>query len=88
MAIWEHDGQMFEYISTYCLPEDAWHHEVTGLSASAYICLVIPDLTPDGPFTPAPPDNATLRFFDSTIPWPIWTKFMTAVQDSRHFAEG
>lgn len=82
MTIWEHAGQKFEYVSTYCLPEDAWHHELTGLDSPAYACVVIPDATPDGPFTPSLPSTVTLRLADGTIPWPIWTIFMSVIHDS------
>ena len=85
---WEHGKRQFQYVSFYCLPEDAWFHEVSESSGTAYACLVVPDMTPDdGPFTAGPPANATLRFSEGEIPWPIWLRFMVAIEASGHIVE-
>lgn len=83
MDIWEHDGQLFEYTSGYYLDGDAWHHELVGLSAPAFVEISVPDATPDdAAFTPSSPDQVIVRFADGSIPWPIWLKFMSAIQES------
>lgn len=87
MTTWEHDGQKFQYVSTYCLPADAWHHELTGLDSAAAACVVIPDATPDGSFTPSPLETVTLRMAEGTFPWPIWMAFMGVVRDSHDLTD-
>lgn len=87
--IWEHAGQKFQYLSFYSLPEDAWHHELSGLGTQAYACVVIPDTTPDdGPFTPGPPEDVTLVLRDGIIPWPIWVAFLSALRSSGDLTSG
>lgn len=83
MTIWEHDGRLYEYDSGYHVEENAWLHELTGLSAPASVVVSVPDASPgDAAFTAGPSDGITLRFSDGSVPWPIWTTFMSAVHGS------
>ena len=84
MDIWEHDGQLFQYDASYHVDEDAWHHELTGLSAPGFVLVSVPDATPDdAAFTPSSPDQVLVRFTDGSIPWPIWLKFISTIQNAK-----
>ncbi|MET7420619.1 hypothetical protein [Dactylosporangium sp. NPDC005555] len=75
MAVWDFGGRLYEVVSTHSGPDDAWVYEVTGLSGAPgtgpWLEVVIPDATPDGPFTPVPAERAFVRAGGGVVPWSI-----------------
>ena len=87
MEVWSHAGKLYEVNSFYCLPEDAWHYELNGLSgapgAGPHITVAIPDATPDdGPFTPQPARLAMFHFGEGQTPWLVLRRFLALVESS------
>jgi hypothetical protein len=84
---WSHAGKLYEVNSFYCLPEDAWHYELDGLSgppgAGPHITVAIPDATPDdGPFTPQPARLAVVHIGEGQTPWLILRRYLDLVESS------
>ncbi|MBE1484373.1 hypothetical protein [Plantactinospora soyae] len=87
MEIWSHEGNLYEVVSFYCLPEDAWRYELDGLSGAPgtgpHITVAIPDATPDdGPFTPEPARLAVVHVGGGETPWPVLRRFLDLVESS------
>jgi hypothetical protein len=87
VEVWSHEGTLYEVNSFYCLPEDAWHYELTGFCGAAgtgsHITVAIPDGSPeDGPFTPQPAGLAVVHFGGGQAPWPILRRFLDLVESS------
>ncbi|MEU8656131.1 hypothetical protein [Actinoplanes philippinensis] len=85
MEIWSHDGKLYELSSGYSLPDDAWQYELMGLTGppgtGPYLSVLIPDATPDGPFTPRPAEDIVVHAGGGIVPWPILEK-LAGVLDS------
>lgn len=70
----------------YCLPVGAWHYERTGLTgvagAGPYLAVVIPDGTPDGPFTPMPAQHAAVLAGGGVVPSRILARLIEVLDSS------
>lgn len=86
MEIWPDDGKLYELVSMYSLPDDAWHYELTGLSGSPgtgpYLAVDVPDATPDGPFTPREAQHVVVHAGGGVVPWPILTRLIERLDSS------
>ncbi|MFD6563182.1 hypothetical protein [Micromonospora profundi] len=86
MEIWSHDGKLYEVTSGYSLPDDAWQYELVGLTGppgtGPYLCVSIPDATPDGPFTPQPTKHVVVRAGGGIVPWRVLEKFVYLLDSS------
>ncbi|MEV6345030.1 hypothetical protein [Actinoplanes sp. NPDC051851] len=86
MEIWSHDGKLYEIVSMYSLPDDAWQYELTGLSGSPgtgpYLAVDIPDATPDGPFTPRAARHVVVHAGGGVVPWLILEKLIALLDSS------
>ncbi|MBL7554007.1 hypothetical protein I6A60_40200 [Frankia sp. AgB1.9] len=85
--VWAHDDRLFEIVSFYCLPDDAWQYELRGLSgapgAGPFLAVVIPDATPDaGSFTPMPAEDVLVEVSHGVTPWPILCRFLALIGSS------
>jgi hypothetical protein len=82
----EHDGKLYEVISMYSLPDDAWRYELTGLTGSPgtgpYLAIDIPDATPDGAFTPRPAQHVRVHAGGGVVPWLILQQLIDQVDSS------
>jgi hypothetical protein len=86
MAIWSHDGKLYEVTSAYSLPDDAWQYELTGLTGAPgtgpYLAIAIPDATPGCPFTPKHADHVLVAVARGVTPWPILRRLLDLVESS------
>jgi hypothetical protein len=86
MAVWAHDGKLYEVTSYYRVDADAWCYELVELSGQAHGLLEvrIPDATPShGSFTPSPAEQVMFAAYgDAQIPWPIVRRFIDVVEAS------
>lgn len=86
MTVWIFDGRLYEIVSTHSGPDDAWVYELTGLTGppgtGPWLEVVVPDATPDGPFTPMPARHVVVRAAGGVVPWPILTRFVDLVRAS------
>ncbi|MEV6562865.1 hypothetical protein AB0M22_44605 [Nocardia sp. NPDC051756] len=86
MEIWEHDGNLYEVSSNYCLPDEAWTYELQGITGppgtGPHLDVSIPDQTPEGPFTPRSQRHVIVSFGPGSIPWLILRRFRDHVQSS------
>ncbi|GAB3864516.1 hypothetical protein GCM10029963_75050 [Micromonospora andamanensis] len=81
MAIRSHDGKLYEITSGYSLPDDAWQYELVGLTGppgtGPYLSVLIPDATPDGPFTPRPAEHVMVVPAAASCPGRSWRSWCT-----------
>jgi len=82
---WSHDGVDYETNNFYHSDADAWCYELYALPGEPerndYIEFRIPDMTPDGPFTPAPAERVTfLAHGQPRIPWPILSQLIALMR--------
>ncbi|MFI7553234.1 hypothetical protein ACIBQ2_26225 [Micromonospora sediminimaris] len=86
MAIRSHDGKLYEITSGYSLPDDAWQYELVGLTGppgtGPYLSVLIPDATPDGPFTPRPAEHVIVRAGGGIVPWPVLEELVHLLDSS------
>ena len=82
MGACEHGGRSFEVVNGYSLPDDAWQYELRPVGGEAALRVLIPDATPDGPFTPRPSTDVRVQLNGGELPWPILARFMALVQNS------
>lgn len=87
VEIWEHDGNLYELSSYYCLPDDSWTYELQGITGppgtGPYLEVSIPDKTPDeGPFAPRSQCHVVVSFGPGSIPWLVLRRFHDHVQAS------
>jgi hypothetical protein len=91
VEIWSYDAKLYEIVSMYSLPDDAWQYELTGLTgppgAGPYLAITIPDATPDGPFTPRAAQHAVVRAGGGTVPWLILEKLIHLLDSSGDLVE-
>jgi hypothetical protein len=84
--VWSHGGKLYEVNSFYSLPDDAWLHELQGLTGpqgtGPCLAVVIPDETPDGPFTPKHAGHVVVAVGDGVTPWPILRRLLNLVESS------
>jgi hypothetical protein len=91
--VWWHDDQQFEVNIFHFGETDSWCYELYEVKPDAegndYIDVQIPDASPDsGPFVPVPAHRVTLTIYgDWIIPWPIFRRFIDAVQSSGDIVE-
>ncbi|WP_436522803.1 hypothetical protein [Actinoplanes sp. HUAS TT8] len=82
----EFGGRLYEIDSWYCLPENAWHYELSGLSGAPgvgpYLTFAIPDVTPDGAFTPSSAQHVVVRFGGGVAPWPVLQELIGRLDSS------
>jgi hypothetical protein len=77
---WSHNGAHYEVNNFHHAEADAWCYELYAVPGEPdrndYIEVRIPDLTPNGPFTPAPATEVVfLAHGEPEIPWPILRQF-------------
>ena len=82
---WSHDGAQYEINNFHYSDADAWCYELYRVPSAPgrndYIEVRIPDLTPDGPFTPAPATQAVfLAHGEPIIPWPVLRRFLDLIE--------
>jgi hypothetical protein len=83
MEIWSHQDKQFEVLSWYCVPEGAWQYELTGaVRPGPYLAIVIPDATPDGPFTPRQAQDDLVHLGAGVVPWRILEKLINLFETS------
>jgi hypothetical protein len=86
MEIWSHDGKLYEVTSGYSLPDDAWLYELVGLTGppgtGPYLSVLIPDATPDGPFTPRTTEHVVVHADGGIVPWPILRNLIQLLDSS------
>lgn len=87
VEVWRHGNRLFEVISSYSLPDDAWSYELIELADSigsvAYLNIRIPDASPlDGPFVPVDAALADVHFGEGSVPWPILRRFIDHIERS------
>lgn len=86
MAIWAHDGKLYDLTSGYVLSDDAWSYELTGLTeppgTGPFLSVSIPDATPIGPFTPRPAQHIVVHAGGGVLPWPILAKLIGVLDSS------
>jgi len=86
MEIWSYDGKLYEIISMYSLPDDAWHYELTGLTGppgtGPYLAIDIPDTTPDGALTLRPAQHVKVHAGGGVVPWLILKQLIDQVDSS------
>ncbi|MGW4948196.1 hypothetical protein ACWEOZ_42150 [Actinoplanes sp. NPDC004185] len=86
MEIRSVDGELYEIISMYSLPDDAWHYEVTGLTGPPatrpHLAIDIPDATPDGAFTPEPAEHVVVHAGGGVLPWLVLEKLIDQLDAS------
>jgi hypothetical protein len=91
MAIWSHDSKLYEVTSGYSLPDDAWQYELMGLTGppgtGPYLTVMIPDATPDGPFTPEPAADVVVHAGGGVVPWPILENLVSLLGSSGDLVE-
>ncbi|GAA3253363.1 hypothetical protein ACFO1B_45980 [Dactylosporangium siamense] len=85
MEVQRHGGKLYEFASLHSSPDNAWEHELTGLTGAPgtgpCLSIVIPDAAPDdGPFTPMPARHAFVRAGGGQVPWPVLTEFVDLVR--------
>ncbi|GAA0793839.1 hypothetical protein [Spirilliplanes yamanashiensis] len=82
----EYDGKLYEITSGYSLPDDAWHHELSGLSGEPgtgpYLTFAVPDATPDGPFTPKSAEHVVVHAGGGVVPWPVLEALIGRLESS------
>ena len=86
VAVWIFAGRLYEVVSAHSGPDDAWVYELAGLTGPPRtgpgLEVVVPDATPDGPFTPMPARYVFVRAGGGVVPWPILTRFVDLVRAS------
>ncbi|WP_194837092.1 hypothetical protein [Nocardia sp. XZ_19_369] len=87
MEIWEHDGNLYEVSSYYCLPDDAWTYALQGITGppgtGPHLDVRVADKTPDeGPFAPKSQHYVVVSFGPGSIPWLVLRRFRDHVQAS------
>ncbi|HET9170391.1 MAG TPA: hypothetical protein VFN97_13190 [Actinospica sp.] len=90
---WSHNGVQYEVNSFHHSEADAWCYELYRLAGEPgrndYIEVRIPDVTPDGPFTPAPAAEAVfMAHGEPVIPWPVVRQFLDLIQKYGDLVEG
>jgi hypothetical protein len=80
-----HAGAVYELVSVYSLPDNAWTYELTGPRhagvTSASVAAIIRDATPDdGPFTPMSAAHSYVLLDEGVVPWPILMRFVHHVE--------
>lgn len=83
--VWEVDGQLYSYESYYALDEDAWIHEVAADGNTGFLEIVIPDATPDGPFTPQR-HKAIMRSHEGVLPISVVTRLIESARSAGDIA--
>ena len=86
MEVWSHRDTRYEVESFYSLPADAWTYELVEMGAAesgATLRVMVPDATPEGPFTPTADGDVTVHL-DATgmVPWPIFRRFLQLIEAS------
>jgi hypothetical protein len=89
---WQHDDRRYEVNQFHFGENDSWCYElyevVPDPADNKYLDVQIPDTQPDGPFMPAPSDRVTLTMHgDWTIPWPVFRRFLAALEASGDIVE-
>ncbi|MEV4133517.1 hypothetical protein AB0J72_15265 [Dactylosporangium sp. NPDC049742] len=85
---WQHDDRRYEVNQFHFGDNDSWCYELYEVKPDAagndYIDVQIPDTQPEnGPFVPGPADHVTLTMHGNwSIPWPVFRRFVDAVQAS------
>jgi hypothetical protein len=90
---WTHNGVEYEVNNFHLSDVDAWCYEMYALpgepDSNDYVEVRIPDLTPEGPFTPAPAGEAVfLAHGEPKIPSPILCRFIDLMHEYGHVAWG
>ncbi|WP_107656212.1 hypothetical protein [Nocardia suismassiliense] len=88
---WHYGDQRFEVNSFYFSDRDAWCYELCvpdpDPNANHYLDVIVPDRTPNGPFTPATVDRVVLTpHGEMNLPWPLLTHFMRALESAEDIA--
>ncbi|GAB1642941.1 hypothetical protein [Krasilnikovia sp. MM14-A1259] len=83
---WIHDGVQYEVNNFHHAEFDAWCYELYAVdndpNRNDYIEFRIPDLTPDGSFTPAPATEAVfLAHGEPKIPWPLLRRLIDLMHE-------
>ncbi|MEV0570260.1 hypothetical protein [Dactylosporangium sp. NPDC050588] len=93
LNVWQHDDRQYEVNQFHFGDNDSWCYELYEVKPDAvgndYIDVQIPDAQPEsGPFVPGPSDRVTLTMHGSwAIPWPVFRRFVDAVQASGDVVE-
>jgi hypothetical protein len=93
LSVWQHDDRQYEVNQFHCGDNDSWCYELHEVTPEAVgndsIGVQIPDAQPEsGPFVPGPSDRVTLTMHgDWAIPWPVFRRFVDAVQTSGDVVE-
>jgi hypothetical protein len=94
---WTHNGERFEVNNFHHQDEDSgfdgWSYEVYAVPGrpdrNDYFEVRIPDLTPDGPFSPGPASEVVLLAHgEPEIPWPILRRLIDLMQEHGDLVEG
>ena len=92
MNVWAHDGKLYEVNSYHSLPDDAWQYELAGISGAPetgpYLAVLIPDATPDGPFTPRQAEHIQVTIHNGQTPWPVLHRFVDLIENSGDITHG
>jgi hypothetical protein len=89
---WTHNGVQYEVNNFHHSDASAWCYEMYAIpgdpDSNDFIEVRIPDLTPEGPFTPAPVTDAVfLAHGEPKIPWPILRRFIDLMHEYGHLVE-
>ncbi|MFE7802211.1 hypothetical protein [Nocardia sp. NPDC057440] len=84
---WRYGDQRYEVNTFHFSDRDAWCYELCvpdpDPHANNYLDVLVPDVTPNGPFTPATVDRVVLTpHGEVSLSWPMFTHFMTALESS------
>lgn len=84
---WHYGDQRCEVNSYHFSDRDAWCYELCvpdpDPDADNYLEVLVPDVTPNGPFTPATADRVVLTpHGEVSLAWPMFTHFLTALESS------
>jgi hypothetical protein len=82
----------YEANNFYHFDAQAWCYEMCAIpgdrGSNDYIEIRVPDVTPEGPFTPAPATEAVfLAHGEPKIPWPILRRLIDLMHEYGHIVE-
>lgn len=88
---WHYGDQRCEVNSFYFSDRDAWCYELCvpdpDPDANDYLEVLVPDITPNGPFTPTSVDKVVLiPHGEVNLRWPVFTHFTTTLESSGDIA--